>query len=241
MWVWLLVMYWFGHIHTLFALYLIMSRKYWKIKNIVLHELYIKIDVFIPISHHGWYIICRESVYFLHLTFHLQAKKHFIRLGEKFYTHQTGILVTCRTYERLKSVGIMGAKLRYLPSPFSIILQWCTRSFKGALTWAPVPMNATLSAGRSLHNENFTLNGIWSWWQFSFRFWTKWNNICFRKSNGKLSPRSYPIQFERKWKYSFLGVEIPEGRWLDGIDRIIPDLIFSFSLLLLFSLWLLLL
>ena len=24
------------------------------------------------------------------------------------------------------------------------------------------------------------------------------------KSKGKLSPRSYPIQFERKWKYSFL-------------------------------------
>ena len=26
------------------------------------------------------------------------------------------------------------------------------------------------------------------------------------KSKGKLSPRSYPIQFERKWKYSFLSV-----------------------------------
>ena len=27
------------------------------------------------------------------------------------------------------------------------------------------------------------------------------------KSKGKLSPRSYPIQFERNWKYSFLSVE----------------------------------
>ena len=26
------------------------------------------------------------------------------------------------------------------------------------------------------------------------------------KSKGKLSPRSYPIQCERKWKYSFLSV-----------------------------------
>ena len=26
-------------------------------------------------------------------------------------------------------------------------------------------------------------------------------------SKGKLSPRSYPIQFERKWKYSFLSVD----------------------------------
>ena len=26
----------------------------------------------------------------------------------------------------------------------------------------------------------FTLNGIWSWWQFSSRFWTKWNSIWFK-------------------------------------------------------------
>ena len=31
------------------------------------------------------------------------------------------------------------------------------------------------------------------------------NRIPFgSKSKGKLSPRSYPIQFERNWKYSFL-------------------------------------
>ena len=28
------------------------------------------------------------------------------------------------------------------------------------------------------------------------------------KSEGKLSSRSYPIQFERKWKYSFLSVPV---------------------------------
>ena len=33
------------------------------------------------------------------------------------------------------------------------------------------------------------------------------NGIPFgSKSNGKLSPRSYPNQCERKWKYSFLTV-----------------------------------
>ena len=26
----------------------------------------------------------------------------------------------------------------------------------------------------------FTLNGIWSWWQLSFRFWTKWNFVWFK-------------------------------------------------------------
>ena len=26
----------------------------------------------------------------------------------------------------------------------------------------------------------FKLNGIWSWWQFSFRFWTKWSYIWFK-------------------------------------------------------------
>ena len=29
-----------------------------------------------------------------------------------------------------------------------------------------------------------------------------------QKLKGKLSPRSYPIQLERKWKYSFLSVSI---------------------------------
>ena len=33
------------------------------------------------------------------------------------------------------------------------------------------------------------------------------NGIRFgAKSNEELSPRSYPIQFERKWKYSLLSV-----------------------------------
>ena len=36
------------------------------------------------------------------------------------------------------------------------------------------------------------------------------NRIPFgSKSKGKLSPRSYPIQCERKWKYSFLSVMMP--------------------------------
>ena len=26
----------------------------------------------------------------------------------------------------------------------------------------------------------WNLSGIWSWWQFSFQFWIKWNSICFR-------------------------------------------------------------
>ena len=37
------------------------------------------------------------------------------------------------------------------------------------------------------------------------------NGISFgSKSKGKLSPRSYPIQKERKWKYSFLSAS---GLW----------------------------
>ena len=32
-------------------------------------------------------------------------------------------------------------------------------------------------------------------------------NLFGSKSKGKLSPRSYPIQCERKWKYNFLSVQ----------------------------------
>ena len=39
----------------------------------------------------------------------------------------------------------------------------------------------------------------------SFPFDFEPNGFPFgSKSKGKLSPRSYPIQCERKWKYSFL-------------------------------------
>ena len=42
----------------------------------------------------------------------------------------------------------------------------------------------------------------------SFIFDFEPNKISFgRKSKGKLSPRSYPIQCERKWKYSFVSVD----------------------------------
>ena len=41
----------------------------------------------------------------------------------------------------------------------------------------------------------------------SFRFDFEPNGVPFgSKSKGKLSPRSYPIQCERKLKYSFLSV-----------------------------------
>ena len=43
----------------------------------------------------------------------------------------------------------------------------------------------------------------------SFPFDFEPNGILFgAKSKGKLSPQSYPLQFERKWKHSFLSVFI---------------------------------
>ena len=47
------------------------------------------------------------------------------------------------------------------------------------------------------------------------------NGIPFgSKSKGKLSPRSYPIQCERKWKYSFLSVQrLPDRKTVT--DKII--------------------
>ena len=36
------------------------------------------------------------------------------------------------------------------------------------------------SIGATIFLFPFKLNGIWSWWQYSFRFWTKWNSIWFK-------------------------------------------------------------
>ena len=45
----------------------------------------------------------------------------------------------------------------------------------------------TVAITATLHWQNcflrlfaFTFNGIWSWGEFSFRFWTKWNSIWFK-------------------------------------------------------------
>ena len=44
----------------------------------------------------------------------------------------------------------------------------------------------------------------------SFPFDFEPNGFLFgSKLKGKLSPRSYPIQFERKWKTSFFSVRVP--------------------------------
>ena len=84
---------------------------------------------------------------------------------------------------------------RPLISAFNIALNWwaglCTEK-----TSIPFP---------------FTLNYIWSWGQFSFRFSEPKGFPFGSKSKGILSPRSYLIQFERKWNTSFLSVLIPEA------------------------------
>ena len=72
-----------------------------------------------------------------------------------------------------------------------------------ACTWFVSAIHYT---EKTIFPSPFTLNGIWSWWQFSFRFWTKWKSIWFKIGSIKLSPWSYPIQCERRWKYSFLSV-----------------------------------
>ena len=45
---------------------------------------------------------------------------------------------------------------------------------------------------------------------YSISFQIEWDMIVIiSHSKGKLSPPSYPIQCERKWKYSFLSVYLP--------------------------------
>ena len=54
----------------------------------------------------------------------------------------------------------------------------------------------------------------------SFPFNFEPNGIPFgSKSKGKLSPRSYPIEYERNWKYSFLSACTPFPRILRHVSR----------------------
>ena len=51
---------------------------------------------------------------------------------------------------------------------------WCTPA-EGI--WDPYQCSYT---EKTILPLPFTLNGIGSWWQFSFRFWIKWNSIWFK-------------------------------------------------------------
>ena len=54
---------------------------------------------------------------------------------------------------------------------------------------------------------------------FVFKF--EPNGVRFgSKSKGKPSPRSYPIQFERQRKYSFLSVRFITGAWMTNHQNI---------------------
>ena len=67
----------------------------------------------------------------------------------------------------------------------------------------------------------------------SFPFEFEPNGIIFGlKSKGKLSPRSYPSQCERKWKHSFLSVNAPKhGSLLTLFFLSITNFIYSFQML----------
>ena len=58
------------------------------------------------------------------------------------------------------------------------------------------------------------VNGIWSWWQFSFRFWTKWNSICFkirRKTVTTIISQSVPVNKNLYRNYIFPNDLVPNG------------------------------
>ena len=65
----------------------------------------------------------------------------------------------------------------------------------------------------------------------SFPFDSEPNLFPFgSKSKGKLSPWSYPIQFERKWKYSFLSSSTKRPRmWFVPLstDRLLANTLFT--------------
>ena len=53
----------------------------------------------------------------------------------------------------------------------------------------------------------------------SFSFDFEPNGFPFgSKSKGKLSPRSYPIQCERNWKYSFLSADSKRQKWTQTVE-----------------------
>ena len=70
---------------------------------------------------------------------------------------------------------------------------------------------------------------MWSWWQFSFRFWTKLNSIWLIKSNGKLSPRSH-IPFNGNVNLFLLRQQKRSPRWRNNYRFRAPQNTYSSTL-----------
>ena len=77
----------------------------------------------------------------------------------------------------LEPLRIVGAPLRGLNILLSTAWIWCSTGFKETLNWVPlIPWGTSFSDGCTVYTEKtmfpfpFILNGICSWWQFSFRY-----------------------------------------------------------------------
>ena len=78
------------------------------------------------------------------------------------------------------------------------------------------------------HSEKYIsflskLNGLWSWWQFSFQFQTKWNYIRFKIGRKPVTTIIYSIQFEKKWNL-FLWVQDKLNIFWDLHNAYIPSM-----------------
>ena len=117
--------------------------------------------------------------------------------GQKMPQHVTPLRhsgVTIMHWENYISISF------HIINPLYMIVLWCTGGFRAALNWVPMmPRHASLSdsytsdrccfweytdswehADKTSISFPFKLSGIWSWGQFSFRFWTKWKTIWFK-------------------------------------------------------------
>ena len=123
----------------------------------------------------------------------------------------------CKTGPKLSKspafFGIMGEQLRAPLKSFDTIVFWDVRGyFRGFCICYGRKQHCKL--GPTLRKLVFYFLSHWIGYDrgdsFSFNFEQNWFPFG-SKSKGKLSPRSYPIQCERKCKRSFLGVGCPRG------------------------------
>ena len=91
------------------------------------------------------------------------------------------------TYDHIPRNGVICARILLI----FIHFRTQTSSFCNA---SDSPQRFCHTVGKLVFPFPFKLNGIWSWWRFCFRFWTKWNFIWLKIESKIVSALSYPIQ-----------------------------------------------
>ena len=147
-------------------------------------------------------MFCRNIIWFrISIPKITNHNKGSVRIYMSISTHQVSYITQRIIYYQIYDL-IIYIKVNifiiyiYLIIYLYFIIYFENNHSKQRIKWKLInAFICTIHTEKTRFTFIFKLNGIWSWWEFSFQIWIPFGP----KSIGKLSPRSYPIVNHVNW------------------------------------------